>query len=195
MDLFWEEKHKKNDIYWISETNDAFYILDLHKIDRTISGLKILDIGIGAGHLSKYLYDNKNSMFCCDISKNALEKVQHFAKTYLTDELKRIEPVNLAICNLVFQHCNDDEVQRILSEVRLEDNGVFSFQFAFLRENEEPNDNVKQLINMGTHHFRSLEKMKEMINIANKRIVNISEPIHYYGRENFSWYIVKVTNA
>ncbi len=186
METFWEDKHTKNDIYWISATNDAYYILDLHKIDRNISGQKILDIGIGAGHLSKYLNDNNNSLYCCDISKNALEKVKHFAKIYSTDELKIIEPVNLAICNLVFQHCNDEEVQRILTDVKLADGGIFSFQFAFLRDNEEPTDFVKNLISSGTHHFRSLNKISEMINKGNKKIFNISEPIHYHGRENFS---------
>jgi 2-polyprenyl-3-methyl-5-hydroxy-6-metoxy-1,4-benzoquinol methylase len=117
MDTFWEEKHKNNDVYWISGTNCAHYILDLHKIPRNISGLQILDIGIGNGNLSRFLYNNGNIINCCDISKNALDNVKHFAKTYLTNELEKIEPVDIAICNLVFQHCNDNEVQRILNDV------------------------------------------------------------------------------
>jgi 2-polyprenyl-3-methyl-5-hydroxy-6-metoxy-1,4-benzoquinol methylase len=194
MDTFWEEKHKYNDVYWISGTNDAHYILDLHKISRNISELTILDIGIGAGHLSRYLHNNKNNIICCDISKNALENVKSFAKTYLTNELNMAEPVDLAICNLVFQHCNDNEVQRILNDVNLKDTGYFTFQFAFLRDNEELKPKVKKLINMGTHHFRSLDKIKEMVKNANKKIIKVLEPIHYYGEENFSWYIVKVAN-
>ena len=190
---FWEDKHKHNNEYWLSNTNDYKYILDLHGIDININNKKILDIGIGSGNLIRYLY-SRNIVFSCDISQNALNNVKDFSKTYLTHELNSIEPVDIAICNLVFQHCDDTEVQRILNDVQLNDSGFFTFQFAFLRENEEPNDNVKRLINLGTHHFRSLEKIKDMVINANKKIVYISNPIHYYNDENFSWYIVKISN-
>jgi hypothetical protein len=47
---------------------------------------------------------------------------------------------------------------------------------------------------METHHFRSLNRIKEMVQSANKKIIKVLEPIHYYGDENISWYIVKVAN-
>lgn len=194
MNNFWQEQHKTKNEYWLSGTNNAEYILDLHKIDRNINNNKILDIGVGMGHLSRYLHSKKNTMFCSDISQIALDNLNDIASTYLTSDLSRIEPVDIAICNLVFQHCDDNEIQRILKDVQLKDSGFFTFQFAFLREGEEPNHKVKHLISIGTHHFRSLDKIKEMVKIANKKIIEISEPIHYYGDENFSWYIVKVGN-
>jgi len=194
MNNFWQEQHKNKNEYWLSGTNNAEYILDLHNIDRNISNNTILDIGVGMGHLSRYLHSKNNTMFCSDISQIALDNVNNIATTYLTYELSRIEPVDIAICNLVFQHCDDNEIQRILKDVQLKDSGFFTFQFAFLREGEEPNNKVKHLISIGTHHFRSLDKIKEMVKFANKKIIEISEPIHYYGDENFSWYIVKVGN-
>jgi len=194
MNNFWQEQHKNKNEYWLSGTNNAEYILDLHKIDRNISNNKILDIGVGLGHLSKYLHSKHNTIMCADISQVALDNVNDIASTYLTSELSRIEPVDIAICNLVFQHCDDNEIQRILKDVQLKDSGFFTFQFAFLREGEEPNPKVKHLISIGTHHFRSLDKIKEMVQNANKKIIHLSEPIHYYGDENFSWYIVKVAN-
>jgi hypothetical protein len=94
----------------------------------------------------------------------------------------------------VFQHCIDSEIERIINDVVLSDDGIFSFQFAFLRENEEPNENVKNLINGGSHHFRSIETITDMVNKANKEIISISEPMNYYNPENFSWLMIKIKN-
>jgi cyclopropane fatty-acyl-phospholipid synthase-like methyltransferase len=194
MDTFWEKNHVESNEYWLSSTNSAEYILDIHGIDKNISGKTILDIGIGVGNLCRYLHSKRNKMNACDISHSALDKVKSFANTYHTSELNRVEPVDLAISNLVFQHCNDAEIARIIKDINLKDDGIFSFQFAFLREDEIPNDNVKRLISNGTHHFRDINTIIKIVNTANKKIVDISKPIHYYGSENFSWHIVKISN-
>jgi hypothetical protein len=192
-EIFWDNAHFKKLKYWIDSSNSDD-ILTQHQIDKNISDKLILDLGIGLGYLTKYLSKN-NKVISVDISNIILEKVKEFAyKTYNTSELLKIEPVDLAICNLVFQHCDDEEVERIIREIQLKEDGIFSFQFAFLRENEEPNDIVKQLIKNKTHYFRSLEKIKEFINKCGKKIVNISEPIHWYEKENFSWLFVKISN-
>jgi SAM-dependent methyltransferase len=138
MNNFWQEQHKNKNEYWLSGTNNAEYILDLHKIDRNISNNKILDIGVGMGHLSRYLYSKKNTMFCSDISQIALDNLNDIASTYLTSDLSRIEPVDIAICNLVFQHCNDIEIQRILNDFSIQ-----SYLFAFM-ENLKIVDQSKQ---------------------------------------------------
>jgi Rps23 Pro-64 3,4-dihydroxylase Tpa1-like proline 4-hydroxylase len=192
-EIFWNNAHSKQIKYWI-DSSTANDILTQHKIDKYISDKLILDLGIGLGYLTEYLSKN-NKVISVDISDIAFEKVKEFAyKTYNTSELLKIEPVDLAICNLVFQHCDDEEVERIIREIQLKDDGIFSFQFAFLRENEEPNDFVKQLINNKTHYFRSIEKIRDFVNKCGKKIVDISEPIHYYGTENFSWLFVKISN-
>lgn len=193
MDSFWEKNHIDNNGWWISSSITAIDILNCHDIDINISNLKILDIGVGAGNLTKYLSKN-NTMISCDISNTALNNIKDYAKIYNTLELKNIEPVDLAICNLVFQHCNDTEITRIINEINLSDNGIFSFQFAFLRENEIPTNFVKENIKNGTHYFRSLSTIIDIINNSNKNIAKISEPINFYGEENFSWYIIKIKN-
>jgi SAM-dependent methyltransferase len=193
MEAFWEEKHKNNDNYWLTGSTPE-NVLGLHKIDLNISGKKILDLGVGKGNLAHHLFSNKNEVFCCDISSDALEKVKNISKTYLTTDLDKIEPVDIGICNLVFQHCTDEEVQRIINDIKLKDDGFFSFQFAFLRENEEPNETVKSLMRGGTHYFRPLDKIKDMVIQANKKVIYVSDPIHYYSPENFSWYIVRIMN-
>jgi len=189
---FWDNQHKKNDSYWLTGST-VEYILNLHRL-KNVTNMKVLDLGIGLGYFTRSLYLMKNEVFACDISKDALNRVNDFAKTYLTNELKNIEPVDLAICNLVFQHCNDTEITRIINEVNLKECGIFSFQFAFIRDGEVPNAKLTGFIKEGTHYFRPLSKVIEIINNSNKKIVNISDPIHYYDTENCSWYIVEVTN-
>jgi len=192
MENFWNNAHSEKMKYWIdsSNINDIF---QNHKIDKNINDKLILDLGIGLGYLTEYLSKN-NNVISVDISNVALEKVKNYAyKTYHTSELLNIEPVDLAICNLVFQHCNDEEVERIIREIQLKDDGIFSFQFAFLRENEEPNDFVKELMKNKTHYFRSFEKIKEFVDKCGKKIVDISEPMHWYEKENFSWQFVKIS--
>lgn len=189
MQPFWEEQHKQNNTYWLSNY-DSNSILKNHNFNvKDFKGKEILDIGVGTGIFSKELSAN-NKVISVDISYEALDKVKNFAETYHTSLLNQIRPVDFAICNLVFQHCNNNEIERIINDVQLKDTGVFSFQFAFLRE--EPNDNVKKLINLGTHYFRSLAEIIEMVNRSDKKIVYISEPVHFYNPENISWYFVKV---
>jgi SAM-dependent methyltransferase len=192
MDIFWEENHSSQNDYWLSGSNTAEYILNVHKLNN-ITNKTVLDIGVGLGHLCRYFYSKGNRVIGCDISQIALNRISNFAKTYNTKDLSKIEPVDLAICNLVFQHCNDDEVARIIKDVNLKPGGIFTFQFAFLRDNEPPNENVQNLIKNGTHHFRSLDVIKNMISKTNKHIVDILPQMDYYGSENFSWYIVKLS--
>jgi SAM-dependent methyltransferase len=195
MDDFWNDKHENKNTYWISSAYSGKDILDIHKLNiNDIKNKSVLDIGIGAGNLIKYFYDNNNKVYACDISIKALENVEKLAETYTTNNLKNIPPVDIAISNLVFQHCDNDEIERLINEVNLKEGGIFSFQFAYLRENEEPNQFVKSLMDNKTHFFRSKKQMLDIINASNKKVVNVLDDIHYYGEENFSWSIMVITN-
>jgi len=193
MESFWDEKHKISCEWWLSKCYTGDMILEMHGLKNfELAGKTVLDIGIGAGYLSNYLNECKSNVISCDISKEALKNVESFAKTFHTSELKNIPPVDLAISNLVFQHCNDDEVARIIKEVNLKKNGIFSFQFAYLRPNEPPNELTQKLIDGGTHHFRTLKQIIDMVNRGNKKLVEISDSKHFYSPENFSWKFVKI---
>ena len=192
---FWESKHEISDRYWLTGSSLG-EIKHYHNLkDYDLKNKKILEIGVGLGNLSKELTEYTENLICCDISEEALTNVSDkVTKKYLTTNLKEIEPVDLAICHLVFQHCVDNEIERIINDVVLNDNGIFTFQFAYLRDNEPPNSNVLGLINLGSHHFRSLEKIKSMVDKAGKEIIWMSEPYNFHNPENFSWLIVKIKN-
>ena len=192
---FWEDKHTNSDSYWLTGSS-LKEIMSMHQIsENDLLNTKVLEIGVGTGTLSKSIFKYTNDLICCDISEKALENVnEKVSKKYLTTDLSKIEPVSLGICHLVFQHCTDKEIERIINDINLVDNGIFSFQFAFLRNNEKPNEVVQNLINLGSHHFRSIETIQKMVDNAGKEIVWVSKPYHYYEPENFSWLIVKIKN-
>jgi ubiquinone/menaquinone biosynthesis C-methylase UbiE len=192
---FWEKKHKDNDRFWLTGTN-LESIKHFHNLNtEDLKNKKILEIGVGLGNLSKELVNYSENIICCDISEESLKNVdQKVNKKYLTTELKKIEPVDIAICHLVFQHCTNDEIERIIKEVNLTEGGVFTFQFAYLRENEKPNSKVRDFINLGSHHFRDISQIRDIVNKSNKKIVWISKSYDFSNPENFSWLIVKIKN-
>lgn len=113
--------------------------------------------------------------------------------TYHTTDLKSIPPVDFAICHLVFQHCTDLEIKRIIDQVNLTDEGIFSFQFAALKDNIIT-DSIQESINNGSHFFRSVETVKDLIGSTNKEIFYISEPKWWGGKNKHEWYFIKVRN-
>jgi 2-polyprenyl-3-methyl-5-hydroxy-6-metoxy-1,4-benzoquinol methylase len=204
--LFWENNHSENDEYWLtgSKLDHIKRFHDLKNYD--FKNKTVLEIGVGLGFMTKELVDTGAKIIASDISKVALKKISKSVyKTIHTSLLNTEEQVDLAICHLVFQHCNDEEIHRLIRDVQLKDDGIFTFQFAFLYE--EPNEKVKSLINNGMHHFRSIEKIKEMVDDSDKKISFISNPIHFVGSvpnqknnkinymisdENVGWYIVNL---
>jgi hypothetical protein len=192
---FWESKHKAKKKFWLTGSS-LLNIMNFHKLNEVdIKDKKILEIGVGLGNLSKELINYTDKLICCDISEKALSSVSDkVTKKYLTTDLNKIEPVDLAICHLVFQHCIDKEVERIINDVVLSDEGTFTFQFAYIRDNEQPNQKVTDLIKLGSHHFRGLKQIEKMVDRSGKEIIWVSEPYNFHNPENFSWLIVKIKN-
>ena len=192
---FWESKHQTSDRYWLTGSSLGD-IMNIHKLtEEHIKNKKILDIGVGLGNLSKELVNYTDELICCDISEKALSNVSgKVTKKYLTTDLNKIEPVDLAICHLVFQHCTDEEIERIINDVVLTDEGTFTFQFAYLRDNEPSNQTVMNLIELGSHHFRGLKHIQKMVDKAGKEITWVSDSYNFQYPENFSWLVVKIKN-
>jgi len=192
---FWEVQHSTSDRYWLTGSS-LKEIMTLHEISEDdLTDTKVLEIGVGLGTLSRDIFKYTTDLICCDISEKALEGVNpNVSQKYLTTELSKIAPVDLGICHLVFQHCTDKEIERIINDIVLTDDGIFTFQFAFLRNGEKPNAKVQKLIELGSHHFRSIETIGKMVDKAGKEIVWVSKPYHYYEPENFSWFMVKIKN-
>lgn len=188
---FWDDKHLEDNPLWLtgSKLSEIKHYYGLKNKDFA----DLLEVGVGTGSLISDIIKAKISCqyIACDISEQALAR---FAGGYLTTELKKIIPKKLAIAHLVFQHCEPKEVERIINDVQLTNDGVFCFQVAVLRGKEELSNDVKECIEGGILLFTTIKEMKSMIARSNKKLISISEKISHEGRFNFDWYILKVEN-
>lgn len=197
MDIF-KSKKEQWDKFYLSKsfvTNSPFtHIFKYHQMEIPSDKL-ILDIGVGQGDFIKILSQN-NTMIGADVSENALKVVEPFCKeTYFSKNLNKIERVDLAICHLVIQHNHEYEVARIINDINLKDDGVFSFQFASLNIYKSvPTRVLMSEINNSMLYFYSLEKMKSIVDSTNKRVVKTIGPIWFGGKYNFEWFIFQVIN-
>ena len=185
---FWNKQHKEGK-NWIG--NSPFQkVVQYHKLNlNNYKNKKILEIGVGSGLFIKGIKNYTDKIYASDISNTSLEKIKTYAEVFLTEDLMKIPKVDLAICHLVFQHCSDEEMIRIINEVQLSNNGVFSFQYAYLRGNNFINNNG-QILNH-THFFRNPEKMRDIIANSNKYMIDESL---IYQHPEFNWEILRVKN-
>jgi SAM-dependent methyltransferase len=190
---FWETKHNSNEIWWISGTGFNT-MMTQHKLAHDdFKNKKILEIGVGTGSMSAVLPKYSSEIYCCDISQSALDNVKQYAtQVFLTENLKEIPPVDLAFSHLVFQHCTDEEILRIINSVNLTQDGMFSFEFISLVDNVII-DKVQTFIDNKTHFFRSLQELTLLLENSNKKIVKIDEPV-FHQKWQFESNFVKVKN-
>lgn len=190
---FWETKHDSADIWWISGTNFNV-MLGQHKLSiDDFKNKKILEIGVGTGSMSLELPNYSSEIYCCDISQVALDNVKQYAtQTYLTENIKDIPPVDIAFSHLVFQHCTNEEILRIINDINLTKDGIFSFEFISLVD-DVIIDKVQNFIDNGTHFFRSLQELTYLLEDSNKQMVKVEEPV-FHQKWQFESNFVKVKN-
>ena len=170
-------------------------ICGYHSIEIPVSK-RVMDIGVGDGAAIRDLAGLKNETVAVDVSSEALEKVRLNAYAlYLTHRIHTIPPVDLAICHLVMQHNGEAEVLRIIEDVPLRPDGVFSFQFATL----DPDRTVlpKQIledINKGMLFFYSVDKMEEIVERTESKVVTNRVKTLWWEHASFSWNVFHVKN-
>jgi SAM-dependent methyltransferase len=191
---FWEEIHQVNEPWWLTGTQFN-KLLEYHSfVEDNIKGKTVLEIGVGLGTCTAGLSNLSEKLYCCDISEIALNRVKTIsAQQFLTKDLKSVPAVDIAFCHLVFQHCTDDEIKRIINDINLKDDAIFSFQFSSLKDNIITTS-IQELINKGSHFFRSVDIIKKLIDQTNKEFICVSDPIWWGGKNKHEWYIAKVRN-
>lgn len=193
---FWEGHHKRN-TGWLTGTSFTDLLKRFSLTLNDIQNKKVLEIGVGRGHCTESFSNFASELYCCDISETGLEKVKKWAKqVYQTSDINSIPPVDLAVSHLVFVHCTDDEILRIINGVNLAEGGRFIFQCSGLK-NGILTDKAKEiLVNDGSHFFRSPKEVEDIVSRSNKKIVKISEPtdILHAGWFDHEWYYVTVQN-
>lgn len=190
---FWEEKHQKSEIQWLAGT-DMLRLLKFYNLLPTdLIGKKVMEIGIGMGNGISEIAKLAWKTYAVDISELGLEKVKSkVTETYDTINLKYAPECDIIICHLVFLHCSDNEVQRIINDAPLSKDGKFYFHFSGLKDNIVTEQVQKLLIDTGTHFFRDYEEMKKIIQNTNKELTHITQPVYggdYYGNWlHHEWY-------
>jgi len=162
-----------------------------------IQGKKVLEIGVGRGHCTESFKEFAGELYCCDISEGALDKVRSMAKeVYQTADISQAPQVDLAISHLVFVHCTDDEMLRLINDINLNEGGRFMFQVSGLKDGILTDQAKTTLVDDGSHFFRSIEETKDIINRSNKEFVSIVGPndILHAGWFDHEWYYITVQN-
>jgi len=204
----WDSYHKSNNHYYLTGSS-LMSILNLHKINIPV-GLTIMEIGVGSGKCTKELHEMGNKIIGIDICNSALNKVKKFATVFLTKEMVKIKrnSVDIAICNLVFQHCDNDMAKFILKNSfnSIKIGGFLSCQFANIYNNSEwesyrkssqitdkKGHPIKELLSNGIIFFRTPEEFTSLIEQSIgkdncdifKRRVKINHPF-------IDWHIFKI---
>jgi SAM-dependent methyltransferase len=193
---FWEIEHKK-DSGWLTGTDFDDLCKQFGLSTEDFQGRRILEIGVGKGTCTESFSELASELYCCDISKTGLDKVKKWAKqVFETTDVNEIPPVDLAISHLVFVHCTDDEILRIINGVNLAPGGKFMFQVSGLIDGVLTDQAKVKLVDDGSHFFRSIEETQAIIDRSNKQFVSVIGPnkINHAGWFDHEWYYVTVQN-
>lgn len=193
---FWETEHRGN-TGWLTGTSFESLLKQFALTLSDIQGKKVLEIGVGRGHCTESFKEFAGELYCCDISEGALDKVRSMAKeVYQTADIVQAPQVDLAISHLVFVHCTDDEMLRLINDINLNEGGRFMFQVSGLKNGILTDQAKTTLVDDGSHFFRSIEETKDIINRSNKEFVSIVGPndILHAGWFDHEWYYITVQN-
>ena len=161
-----------------------------------ITNQKVLEIGIGYGKTVREFKACDNTVYACDISELAINRVKNDCDgVFLTENLSDIDPVDLAICHLTLQHNTEQEVHRIIDQVNLTENGVASFQFASLNPTKTVlSELIINDINRSMLYFYSPQKFTSIVDTTDKEIIKFIGPYWFGPPFSFEWYICKIKN-
>jgi predicted TPR repeat methyltransferase len=193
---FWETEHR-NQSGWLTGTEFHGLLNQFDLTTEDIQDRKVLEIGVGKGNCTQELSRYAEELYCCDISERGLDNVKGYAtQTYQTVDIAQSPAVDLAISHLVFVHCTDDEMLRIINGVNLTENGQFMFQVSGLKDGVLTEKAKEVLVDDGSHFFRSVEETKDIISRSNKQFVSMIGPndILHAGWFDHQWYYVTVEN-
>ena len=193
---FWEGHHQGNS-GWLTGTSFDSLLRQFSLTLDDIKNKRVLEIGVGRGHCTESFGTFASELYCCDISEKGLEKVKKWAKqVFQTQDINSIPPVDLAISQLVFVHCTDEEMLRIINGVNLAEGGRFVFQVSGLKDGILTDRAKKELVDDGSHFFRSIEETQAIIDRSNKHFVSLIGPndINHAGWFEHRWYYVTVEN-
>lgn len=195
---FWDQHHTTSNSTWLTGSMVNAY-LEFFNLSRDfLSDKSVLEIGVGLGRASRELVKCSKQFYCSDISQVALDKLSDVVEhRFLTGDLSKIPPVDVAICFLVTVHCPDREVIRILNDINLTAQGQILVQFSGPHEDGVISDRAREtFVDNGSHVFRTTSDIQQLVDRTNKRIQQFLPPrtVHHDGWFTHDWHPVIITN-
>jgi hypothetical protein len=169
--------------------------LHYHKLD--LSNVKtVLVVGVGRGSVIKSLVQEGKTVYGTDISNNlvklALESGARDA--IISIRMKKLPPVDLALCHLVLQHNVEPEVERLINDANLNPNGLGSYQYSTLANDTTLTSMMVKEFNEGELNVYSIERMKNIVNRTNKRWIKNTPSVKWRDEFYWDWNIVQFRN-
>lgn len=128
---YWSTAHADPENVVLSNSPPAS-VLVMHEV-AVRPGQVVLDIGVGTGGMARHLHAQGCRVHALDITPVALEKVRDITEgQWLAGDSLPEGRFDLAICHLVAQHLNDEDLVAELGNVlkSLSPDGRLSMQFA-----------------------------------------------------------------
>jgi len=163
---FWKNVHENNYRKYLG-LYPPKRVLAYHKIDpKSLVRKRVMDLGVGDGSMCAYLQAIDAEPVAIDIVEEAICNIE--CEKYLSNDIKECPPVDVAIGHLLFQHCEDDEMSRILEDIQLKPGGYISFQIADLTED---GDYYIRDRKQRTVVFRTESQASDIIEYAGRSII------------------------
>jgi len=195
---FWERIHRENTRYWLTDS-DPGSVYKLHNLTKEIlvPEKNILEIGVGTGRSIMHLKELHN-VFAVDIAETALDRVKTYAtiiQVYDKDKWP-VNKINIALCHLVFQHCNDSVFRFIIERVleSLVPDGFFSFQSADADDSKLDN-HYRKSVNDNLMFFRQKNEIIDKIEELGGRVISISDDILHPNECDIVWNIFRIAKV
>lgn len=177
IELFWERCHTENIVESISGfyENDEYFTtyektIEFLKLKKYIKPrLKVLEVGVGEGHVTKGLFEADLIVSGLDISDTALKNVSKYCnRVYNTGMLKLLpdDHFDIIICNRVIQHVPTDllyvELKHLIRS--LSPTGIFALQFVSNNFWKDTGNDIMSMKNIASGTCcRSPKYLEEMV--------------------------------
>lgn len=160
----------------------------------------ILEVGVGEATAMIEMNKDNKILLAVDIAQEALNKVKHFAQTFLLNELDKIQKnsIDLIFCHLVVQHINNNMFEYHLKNLIpcLKDDGIYCIQYRENLHENIPSSVFETEKNcMIGEVLRKPNEVKELIELCGGKVINdymalSGEHIEFGGK--WAWRVVLI---
>jgi SAM-dependent methyltransferase len=171
-------------------------VLKAHKLTKP-KGQDVLIIGVGKSTAIRELVSAGNVVYAVDVSQKLLSiaRTAGAKRIALSNDLSTLPRVDIAIAHLVLQHNIDDEVFRLINDVKLKDGGIGSYQYTTLTNDCVLTKNMVKNLNAGEQFFRSTDRMNSIVARTDKQEVVKVRTIRFRDETfSFDWNFIRFKN-